>query len=1621
MSDSESDDDDDFLDGEEIEDDWVNEPEEEREIVVKEIDEKDRIPDDPYIQKNIDLYKALAEVDDLRFTELLGKNQIELMKTIELQWVNPGQDVIVEGEDTDDMYFILATPDTAEVAELEVIKFIDGEDKFITSMGRGKYFGQKYFQTNMPAPRSATVRVAKDCPCPVLIGKVARASFKKWDHFRKFLVMKDVPLLRSLPREDLLEMFGQLEKRVYAADDLIITQGEIGDCFYIVLEGAVEIFDANSGKIFATLHSGHAFGETALLTDGPRLASVRAIDNKCICLSLGKVQFRAALGSDEFNKIVNDLAEKNRLIREKREEQERLQSHQSSRRASVGSVSSVSVDSSGNSHSNPSDEDARSTPENPHMRRMPSRSSMNATFRSTKSNSTDDLAGTGHMFFTPTVNENLEIYDEYIPRKGYIGKYRIGKVLGKGAFGEVFLVTDEGNVRSNQGFSPAAHTADGLKHSFADPETPTPTPTPAPLNTPLEGQKQYALKSLNRGGAKFGASKGVDVLSEVEIMKYLNHKHICMMVAVIDDPSHKKVYIIQELCINGPLMNDEMTKGPGGVPVPFEESVAREYFRQIIKGVHYMHSLGILHRDIKPQNVLIAADGLCKLCDFGSAIFMYNSTAVVAHANQLDVAGTPAFMAPELFMEAEKTRPEIFKNAAIDIFSCGATLYCLLFGEPPWLAKNEIDLSSQISKFELTFPMNCDIDPHCKHCIQSLMDKDRTKRMSLEGLIHNDWITSEGIYPMYTLEDYENGEVPFSFTDMTHDQEYELQESPRTTTGHHSVVSTPSATPTFDLQNSSPRTPGSGNGSGNGSGSANSHPHHFSRPPIPPSPSSLTPARVSSANSAIQSSTDSADSAGAANAAALTKTKSKLSRTKSVSFQKCQDFLFFGQELFADDAVNVNDYQLPTGLSPFPVGRRAGGGGFRRASLSRKNDTMVVQPTELVMSSTGELITKAVIELRSHSTHSNNISPGSNNKSGSNNNANTSSSDSKNKHNHKIKDPSGTWSDVNTDGVNDSCYNSQDESDSDNDDDDAAGRSKLIANINSTIERSMNNKGKKPPKWAQNPVSRSSSKLRMILSDDPSHTPELHSFGSGKFSDRDDAGSGGNSDSDSSSSSDEDVSMDDIMDGMCDDIDDMFSDLVAPRGSGSGGKGDFAGGCKRPPDETVMPIVCSTVDADDIDGLSSEDHRPVVTPSIISNKLCMAEAPEEHTNLSLGLRYHQAQCIGGRSYMEDRVDCNSAMKIIMGSGSSRATSGTNTPRSRVRTSDLSRQSSGNHCNTSIGFFGVYDGHNGDYVAEILQANLGIEFQKNVCGSQLEVECRGAESAHSSFVTPNTSTTISDCLIDSIAALERQIVEIDVDRQRRLLESNKDGSAAGGMADTQSFAGSVAVMMTIFPVSFKSAAEADAVAALTASSNTTVVSVAPQKLQAVIAHVGDCRAVLCKGGTAVGLTEDHKPDEVGEKKRIEAAGGFVHKSRVNGVLAVARSFGDIMYKTYIPPVPLAPGTSDAVVRGKERPSKREMRGPDGLWAATQQVIAMPDLLTMDIEPDHEFIILACDGLWDVFTNQEAVNFVRKMLFEEGNIALVAQELIAKALDRGSVDNISAVIVCLNQKTNDVLVL
>lgn len=149
-----------------------------------------------------------------------------------------------------------------------------------------------------------------------------------------------------------------------------------------------------------------------------------------------------------------------------------------------------------------------------------------------------------------------------------------------------------------------------------------------------------------------------------------------------------------------------------------------------------------------------------------------------------------------------------------------------------------------------------------------------------------------------------------------------------------------------------------------------------------------------------------------------------------------------------------------------------------------------------------------------------------------------------------------------------------------------------------------------------------------------------------------------------------------------------------------------------------------------------------------------------------------------------------------------------------------------------------------------------------------------------------------------------------------------------------------------------------------------------------ANAGDSRALLCRSGAALPLSFDHKPNNDSEAARIDRAGGFVKSGRVDGDLAVSRSFGDFSYKTY--------GECDAV---------------------SQRVTADPDIIvhTRDYEKD-EFIVLACDGVWDRLTNRDCAALVRSCIDEgECDVGLVCEEIIDTALEMDSRDNMTAAVV------------
>lgn len=119
-----------------------------------------------------------------------------------------------------------------------------------------------------------------------------------------------------------------------------------------------------------------------------------------------------------------------------------------------------------------------------------------------------------------------------------------------------------------------------------------------------------------------------------------------------------------------------------------------------------------------------------------------------------------------------------------------------------------------------------------------------------------------------------------------------------------------------------------------------------------------------------------------------------------------------------------------------------------------------------------------------------------------------------------------------------------------------------------------------------------------------------------------------------------------------------------------------------------------------------------------------------------------------------------------------------------------------------------------------------------------------------------------------------------------------------------------------------------------------------KTEMYIANAGDSRCVLSKNGIGINMSEDHKPDLEKEKKRIEAAGGTVEDNRVNGVINLSRSLGDLDYK----------------MNKSKKPEE-------------QIITAFPDVKVEKIANETEFLVIACDGVWDCMSSQDAVDFVK----------------------------------------------
>jgi len=264
-------------------------------------------------------------------------------------------------------------------------------------------------------------------------------------------------------------------------------------------------------------------------------------------------------------------------------------------------------------------------------------------------------------------------------------KYAVTGRLGVGVFGEVFLA-----------------------HLKSDPSAP-----------------QVALKKLSKSHPKFKLNA---VNREIFAGKMLNHDSIIQYVDTFETAS--SVYMVLEYFDGRDLfaiMEERLYK-------PVTEQTANNIFKQLISAVSYCHGLGLAHRDIKLENIMMNSSENIKLIDFGLCDFVTDNNNRKRYCQ--DSVGSPAYIAPEIL----SGKP--YDGQVADIWSCGVVLYALLFGRFPYSP-------AQYKKLMVGEKVPFDFPSYGSKSLQLLLEGmfslDPKSRPTIHEVQHSEWLNSVSI------------------------------------------------------------------------------------------------------------------------------------------------------------------------------------------------------------------------------------------------------------------------------------------------------------------------------------------------------------------------------------------------------------------------------------------------------------------------------------------------------------------------------------------------------------------------------------------------------------------------------------------------------------------------------------------------------------------------------------------------------------------------------------------------------------------------------------------------------------------------------------------------------------
>ncbi|KAL2912398.1 hypothetical protein HK105_208101 [Polyrhizophydium stewartii] len=238
--------------------------------------------------------------------------------------------------------------------------------------------------------------------------------------------------------------------------------------------------------------------------------------------------------------------------------------------------------------------------------------------------------------------------------------------------------------------------------------------------------KSVAVKMIQKCGfSKQGVSVR-QVLREILLLAALDHDNINRLLHVVDSPSH--IHVVLEYEPRGELFDHVLKQGK------LSETDARPLFKQIVAAVQYCHSQGVVHRDLKLENVLLAKDGSVKICDFGFANLLVDNSAGFE-----SFCGSPPYAAPEMIARKKYQGPEV------DAWSLGVILYCMVTGMMPFGHKATSKMFVAIMSGKYDMPQK--ISKECQSLIAAILVVKPAERATLEQIRVHPWMTADGLAP----------------------------------------------------------------------------------------------------------------------------------------------------------------------------------------------------------------------------------------------------------------------------------------------------------------------------------------------------------------------------------------------------------------------------------------------------------------------------------------------------------------------------------------------------------------------------------------------------------------------------------------------------------------------------------------------------------------------------------------------------------------------------------------------------------------------------------------------------------------------------------------------------------